>query len=258
MRYLIFILAFLSAFSQALPAQQRKLVWSDEFNTNGLPDPAKWSYDTGGHGWGNHELQFYTYREKKNARIENGVLIIEALKEQKNNNAYTSARLVTKGKGDWTYGRIDVKARLPRGKGSWPAIWMLASVPKLKWPDDGEIDIMEHVGYNPGTVHASVHCKKYYHKIGTQKTATIPVPDFSDSFHVYSLEWDSEKITMLIDNKPYFSFQNEHTGNEAWPFDKPFHLLLNLAVGGDWGGQKGIDETAFPQKMEIDYVRVYQ
>ena len=258
MRYIIFILAFLSAFSQALSGQQRKLVWSDEFNKNGLPDPAKWSYDTGGHGWGNHELQFYTYSEKKNARVENGVLIIEALKEQKNNNAYTSARLVTKGKGDWTYGRIDVKARLPRGKGSWPAIWMLASVPKLKWPDDGEIDIMEHVGYDPGTVHASVHCKKYYHKIGTQKTATIPVPDFSDSFHVYSLEWDAEKITMLIDNKPYFSFKNEHTGNEAWPFDKPFHLLLNVAVGGDWGGQKGIDETAFPQKMEIDYVRVYQ
>jgi beta-glucanase (GH16 family) len=135
---------------------------------------------------------------------------------------------------------------------------MLGSVTPLKWPDDGEIDIMEHVGYDQGVVHASIHCKKYYHSIGTQKTATTRVPDCSEAFHVYSLEWDAENITILVDDKPYFHFKNEHSDATAWPFDKPFHLLLNIAVGGDWGGQKGVDASVYPQQMLVDYVRVYQ
>ncbi|MBV9987838.1 MAG: glycoside hydrolase family 16 protein [Chitinophagaceae bacterium] len=236
----------------------KKLVWHDEFDHAGLPDASRWSYDVGGHGWGNQELQYYTAAKPENARVENGHLIIEARKESVGKNAYTSARLVTKGKGDWTYGRIDVRAKLPKGVGTWPAIWMLGSTTPLKWPDDGEIDIMEHVGYDQGKIHGSVHCKKYYHSIGTQKTATTMVPDCSENFHVYSLEWDAEKITVLVDNKAYFTFNNEHSGAEAWPFNKPFHLLLNIAVGGGWGGQKGVDESIFPQKMEVDYVRVYQ
>lgn len=236
----------------------KSLVWSDEFDSTGLPDPNKWNYDVGGHGWGNNELQYYTSARLENARVENGHLVIEARKESIGSNPYTSARLVTKGKGDWTYGRIDVRAKLPKGVGTWPAIWMLGSTTPLKWPDDGEIDIMEHVGYDQGVIHASVHCKKYYHSIGTQKTATIAVPDCSEAYHVYSLEWDAESVNMLIDNKPYFNFKNEHSGHDAWPFDKPFHLLLNIAVGGGWGGQKGVDAAVFPQKMEIDYVRVYQ
>lgn len=237
---------------------KKKLVWSDEFHYKGLPDSSKWSYDIGGEGWGNHELQYYTAGKMANARVENGLLIIEAKKETIGKNEYSSARLVTKGKGDWTYGRIDVKAKLPKGLGTWPAIWMLGSTTPLKWPDDGEIDIMEHVGYNQGVIHASAHTRKYFHSIGTQKTATTSLPDCSEAFHVYSLDWDAENITMLIDGKAYFSFKNEHTGKEAWPFDKPFHLLLNVAVGGDWGGQKGVDANIFPQKMEVDYVRVYQ
>lgn len=237
---------------------KRKLVWSDEFNYKGLPDSSKWSYDVGGHGWGNHELQNYTSKKTENARVENGHLVIEARKEPSGQQAYSSARLVTKGKGDWTYGHIDVRARLPKGTGTWPAIWMLSSTTPLKWPDDGEIDIMEHVGYNQGVIHASAHTRKYFHSIGTQKTATTLLPDCSESFHVYSLDWDAENITMLIDGKAYFSFKNEHSGKEAWPFDTPFYLLLNIAVGGDWGGQKGVDEKAFPAKMEVDYVRVYQ
>jgi beta-glucanase (GH16 family) len=253
---------FLSACAgthSTVPAHPGKtLVWSDEFDSTGLPDPNKWSYDVGGHGWGNNELQYYTSSRLENARVENGHLVIEARKESIGTNPYTSARLVTKGKGDWTYGRIDVRAKLPKGVGTWPAIWMLGSTTPLKWPDDGEIDIMEHVGYDQGVIHASVHCKKYYHSIGTQKTATITVPDCSEAYHVYSLEWDAESVNMLIDNKPYFNFKNEHSGHDAWPFDKPFHLLLNIAVGGGWGGQKGVDATIFPQKMEIDYVRVYQ
>lgn len=247
-----------ACFSVVSAQPARKLVWSDEFNYQGLPDPLKWGYDTGGRGWGNHELQNYTFKETKNARVENGNLIIEARKEQSGRNEYSSARLLTKGKADWTYGRIDVRAKLPKGVGTWPAIWMLGSNTPLKWPDDGEIDIMEHVGYNHGVIHASIHCKKYYHRIGTQKTATIAVPDCSEEFHVYSLDWDAEKITMLIDNKPYFSFANEHSDRTGWPFDTPAYLLLNVAVGGDWGGQKGVDASVYPQRMEIDYVRVYQ
>ena len=251
-------LLIVGAFTLLNAQVKRKLVWSDEFNYKGLPDSTKWKYDVGGEGWGNHELQYYTANKKENARVENGILIIEARKETLGKNNYTSARLVTKGKYDFTYGHVDVRAKIPKGLGSWPAIWMLGSTTPLKWPDDGEIDIMEHVGYNQGVIHASAHTKKYFHSIGTQKTATTSLSDCSEKFHVYSLDWDAEMITMLIDNKPYFSFKNEHTGKEAWPFDSPFHLLLNVAVGGDWGGQKGVDPSAYPQKMEIDYVRVYQ
>ncbi|HNU15657.1 MAG TPA: glycoside hydrolase family 16 protein [Chitinophagaceae bacterium] len=238
------------------PAYQ--LVWADEFATSGQPDAAKWNYEVGGHGWGNQELQFYTDRRTENARVENGYLIIEARKENWQGMNYTSARLVTKGKAEWQYGRIEVKAKIPSGRGTWPAIWMLGATTPLNWPDDGEIDIMEHVGFNQGTVHASIHCKKYYHSIGTQKTATIPVPDCSDSFHVYATEWDKDSVRVSVDGNTYFRFANEHTGYEAWPFDNKMFLLLNIAVGGAWGGQQGVDDSIFPKKMEIDYVRVYQ
>jgi beta-glucanase (GH16 family) len=237
---------------------KRKLVWSDEFNYKGFPDSTKWKYDVGGHGWGNQELQYYTDKKLSNARVENGHLIIEAKKETLGKNAYSSARLVSKGKGDWLYGRIDVRARLPKGTGTWPAIWMLSSATPLQWPDDGEIDIMEHVGHDQGVIHASVHTRKYYHSIGTQKTAVTLVADCSEAFHIYSVDWDAESITVLVDNKPYFTFKNEHSDRTAWPFDKPMHLLLNIAVGGGWGGQKGVNDSIFPQKMKIDYVRVYQ
>jgi len=235
-----------------------KLIWSDEFNGKGLPDPQKWGYDTGGHGWGNHELEYYTADRKKNARMEKGNLVIEARKEDYKGMKYTSARLLSKGKADWKYGRMEIRARLPRGLGTWPAIWMLNSVPNMNWPDDGEIDIMEHVGYDPGLIHGSVHCKKYYHVINTQKTDTIRVNDCMDEFHVYSLEWNAENISIFVDQKKYFVFTNEHSGKDAWPFDQPFHLLLNVAVGGDWGGQMGVDEKIWPQRMLVDYVRVYQ
>ncbi|MET0635373.1 MAG: glycoside hydrolase family 16 protein [Chitinophagaceae bacterium] len=243
--------------------RERKLVWSDEFNYIGQPDSSKWTADIGGHGFGNNESQFYTTGRLENARVENGVLVIEARREkwpadEVKQNDYTSARLVTKNKGDWQYGRIDVRAKLPSGRGTWPAIWMLASVPGYNWPDDGEIDIMEHVGYNPAYVHASVHCTKYYHKINTQKTDTTIVPDFSTAFHDYSLEWTKEYIKVLVDGKEFFTFNNEHSGYDGWPFDNRFHLILNLAVGGFWGGAKGIDENIWPRRMEVDYVRVYQ
>jgi beta-glucanase (GH16 family) len=233
------------------------LVWADEFNYTGLPDSTKWNYDVGGQGWGNNELEFYTEKRLQNARVEHGFLVIEARKEKWADKNYTSARLLTKGKADWKYGKIDVRAKLPMGRGTWPAIWMLGSATPFKWPDDGEIDIMEHVGFDPGVIHASVHCSKYNHVIGTQKTAIIKMADLNDSFHVYSLQWDADSIRIYIDGLKYFSFGNEHSGYAAWPFQQPMHLLLNVAVGGNWGGQKGVDDSLFPQQMLVDYVRVY-
>jgi beta-glucanase (GH16 family) len=243
---------------QPLAKKKWKMIWSDEFNYSGLPDPARWNYDVGGHGWGNNELQYYTKERADNAVVGNGVLTITARKESFEGKNYTSARLVTKGKGDWQYGKIEVRARLPKGLGTWPAIWMLGSTTPLKWPDDGEIDIMEHVGFDQGRVHATIHCKKYNHMIGTQKSNTIVLPDVSEQFHVYGVEWDKNKLEMSIDGKSLFAFNNDGTGYEAWPFDNKMHLLLNIAVGGNWGGQKGVDETIWPQKMEVDYVRVYK
>ncbi len=179
----LFLLSIILLYTTILVAQQhqRKLIWSDEFNYKGLPDSTKWDYDLGSkNGWGNNELQYYT-KDKKNARVENGRLIIEARKEKLDKFNYTSARLVTKGKASWQYGKIEVRAKLPAGRGSWPAIWMLAENMK-QWPDDGEIDIMEHVGYDPGWVHGSIHSKKYNHVIGTQKPPKPSCPIFQKHF----------------------------------------------------------------------------
>lgn len=235
-------------------------VWADEFEYTGLPDTSKWSYDVDGHGWGNHERQYYTASRLENARVENGHLIIEARKEKWDTSEYTSARLVTLDKGNWLYGRFEIRAKLPAGRGTWPAIWMLAakhSYGENFWPDNGEIDIMEHVGFHPGYIHASAHSLKYYWRIGTQRTDTIYAKDVSDAFHNYILEWDPQEIRIFMDDSLYFTSVNDKTDWKAWPFDKPFYLILNIAVGGDWGGQQGIDDTIWPQRMEVDYVRVY-
>jgi len=237
------------------------LVWSDEFDYTGLPAGDKWSYDRGGHGWGNNELQFYTAGDPDNARVEDGVLIIEARREQVENNNYTSARLVTRGRADWIYGRFEAKAKLPAGRGTWPAIWMLPTLSTYGnggWPDNGEIDIMEHVGFDPGVVHGTVHTRAYNHLRNTQRGGSMLVRNATTAFHVYAIEWGPEKIEFFIDNMNYFTFPNENEGWEKWPFDKPFHLILNIAVGGNWGGAQGVDASIFPVRMEIDYVRVYE
>ena len=238
-----------------------KLVWSDEFEQAGAPDPARWSYDVGGGGWGNHELQFYTDNRRENARVEHGRLVLEARHEPGQGQAYTSARLVTKGKGDWTHGRFEIRARLPVGRGSWPAIWMLPTVWNLgdgHWPDNGEIDIMEHVGHAPGVVHASTHSREHQWKKGTQRTATLAVPDATAAFHTYTLEWDPDEIRIFVDAAHYFTSRRAGGGWTSWPFFRDFHLVLNVAVGGDWGAIEGVDAASFPQRMEVEYVRVYQ
>ncbi len=237
----------------------RRLVWADEFDYVGLPDSTKWQFATGGHGWGNNELQFYTDKRLKNASVQNGVLSISAHREAYKSNQYTSARLVTKNNGDWQYGTIEVRAKLPEGLGTWPAIWMLPTLNRrLNWPLDGEIDIMEHVGYNQGVVYGTIHTEKFNHMIGTQKSDSIIVTDAASAFHTYRIDWDQEKITWSVDEIDFLTLEKANEDEKGWPFDKPFHLVLNLAVGGNWGGKMGVDKNIWPQQMVIDYVRVYQ
>ncbi len=232
--------------------------WADEFDYTGKPDPAKWGYDLGGSGWGNNELQSYTDRID-NAAVDDGVLTITARREAFGGRDYTSARLVSKGRGDFRYGRFEARAKLPSGRGTWPAIWMLPSDWKYgDWPRSGEIDIMEHVGFDPGRVHISVHTQRYNHVAGTQRTATRMVEGAMDGFHRYRVDWTPDAIRGYIDDVPVFAFHNEGAGADAWPFDQRFHWLLNIAVGGNWGGQQGVDESVFPARMRVDYVRVYR
>ena len=191
-------------------------------------------------------MQFYTDKRTENARVEDGHLIIEARKEKWEDNDYTSARLVTRGKEEWKYGKIEVKAKLPKGRGTWPAIWMLAANDPMRWPDDGEIDIMEHVGYDQGKVHGSVHTKKYNHVIKTQKTGNTMVPDCSEEFHVYGVEWDKDNVKISVDDKPYFEFKNEQSGYEAWPFDNKLFLLLNVGGRRRLGRRKASTKPSGP------------
>lgn len=240
-----------------------QMVWSDEFDTDGLPDTKKWSYDIGDGcpnvcGWGNSELQYYT-NHSKNTRIENGHLIIEAHKENFENKKFTSARLVTKDKGDWLYGKFEIRAKLPTGLGTWPAIWMLPTDWEYGgWPRSGEIDIMEHVGYSRDSIFGTAHTYAYNHGIGTHKAGEIMLKDSETAFHTYTIEWTKDNIKWFIDDKEYFEFKNEGKTSSEWPFDKRFHLILNQAVGGNWGGKHGVDDAIYPQKMLVDYVRVYQ
>lgn len=243
------------------------LVWADEFNKEGMPDTTKWSYDIEGNKWkwGNSESQAYTANRADNAFVKGGKLAITAIKEDFKDPVtnetfhYTSARLITKGKGDWLYGKVVVRAKLPKGVGTWPAIWMLPTDWQYgQWPNSGEIDIMEHVGHNKDSIFASAHTGAYNHKIHTNKTEGIAILDAEETYHDYVLEWEPEEYRVLVDNKLYFTFKNEHKTSAEWPFDKRFHLLLNVAVGGMWGGQKGIDDNIFPQTMLVDYVRVYE
>ena len=239
-------------------------MWADEFDTPGLPDPARWSFETGGHGWGNQELQFYTDGRRENARVEDGKLIVEARREDWQGSRYTSARL--NSRPGWTCGRIEARAKLPRGRGTWPAIWMLpvaGGYGKGGWPDNGEIDIMEHVGFDPGVIHGTIHTAAYNHVARTQRGGTTTVADAQDAFHRYAVEWTPQAMTFYVDDVKYFSFANERPADpkadwRQWPFDKDFRILVNLAVGGSWGGQKGVDDTIWPQRLEIDYIRVSQ
>jgi beta-glucanase (GH16 family) len=242
----------------------RQLVWSDEFAVDGAPDSTKWDYDLGDGcpdncGWGNNELQYYT-RDSTNVRVYAGQLILEARHDSLGGKPFTSAKIVTRRKGDWRYGRIEVKAKLPRGKGTWPAIWMLPTDWKYGgWPSSGEIDIMEHVGYDPGVIHGTIHTEAYNHVKGTQKGEKVSIADAQDTFHVYAIDWTENKIDFYVDDNHYYSVARDPAEDyKGWPFDQRFFLIMNIAVGGNWGGAEGVDPSIWPQRMEIDYVRVYQ
>ena len=241
------------------PEDQYKIVWNDEFNDNGLPDNSKWSYDVGGGGWGNKEAQYYTDSRIQNSEVRAGFLYINAIKEDFEGKKYTSARLVSKGKGDWLYGKFEIRAKLPEGRGMWPAIWMLPTDWFYGgWPDSGEIDIMENLGHIPYFIAATVQTKSYNFNQNTHKQTLIPILDCYSEFHIYTMEWDSNQIRIYADSILYNSFRNEGSGFQTWPFDQRFHLILNVAVGGTFGGANGIDDSIFPRSMVIDYVRIYQ
>lgn len=244
-------------------SQQNKyeLVWSDEFDYTGLPNEDKWDYDTIGNswGWGNDELQYYTASRKENAWVNDGKLIITARKDSGFPTQYTSARLTSKEHGQWLYGKIEVRAKVSKGTGIWPAIWMLPVDNKYgNWPHSGEIDIMEHVGYEPDTIHFTVHTGAYNGMKQTQKTQTVYAPAAESSFQTYAVEWCEDKCDFFMEGKKVFTFNKLSDDTDEWPFDHPYFLLLNVAVGGSWGGVHGVDDTIFPQTMEVDYVRVYQ
>ena len=250
--------------TQKTDGSEWTLVWSDEFDTDGGPDTSKWTYDIGDWGWGNNELQYYTQNRLENARCEDGNLIIEARKNDLG-NPWTSARLTTRAKQSFLYGRIEFRAKVPPNKGNWAAGWTLGDeyVDEISWPYCGEIDILESVGYEmndetgDGKAHSTIHCGAYYFKLGNQPTGILDVKDMHESFHTYSVDWTPEGIKAFVDGQQYFEYTD--TANElTWPFSKPQNLILNLAMGGGWGGLQGMDESITSQQFVIDYVRVYE
>lgn len=236
------------------------LVWADEFTqADGTsPDNSKWAYDIGNNGWGNNEWEYYTSRTN-NVRIENNQLVIEAKQENYLGSSYTSARLKTQGKAFWTYGRIEARMKLPRGQGIWPAFWMLGTnITSVSWPTCGEIDIMENIGREPTIVHGTVHGPGYSGGNGIGGGYSLPGnPVFADDFHVYGIEWTTNVIKWFVDGQQFFTVTSASLPNgSTWVFTAPQFLLLNLAVGGDWPGYPN-GSTVFPQRLTVDYVRVY-
>jgi len=250
--------------TQKMDGTEWNLVWSDEFEGAGLPDENKWAYNVGDWGWGNNEPQYYTDRRTENARVEDGNLIIEAVKNDQGNE-WTSARLTTQGKQSFLYGKIEFRAKVPVGRGTWAAGWTLGDEyqDELSWPYCGEIDILETVGYEiddetgNGINHASCHTRAYYFKQNNQISSTIEVENMNNEFHTYAIEWYPDVIYGLLDGKRYYTY-DKNSNELEWPFSTPQNIILNLAVGGGWGGIEGIDEKWDSHQFIVDYVRVYE
>jgi beta-glucanase (GH16 family) len=251
---------------EPMPAHSGKLLWSDEFAGKTL-DRSKWSFDTSRNkqGWYNGELQYYAANRRQNLRLENGRLIIELHKDPQlirklpdwGKQEYSSAKISTKDKFAFVTGFFEISAKLPCARGTWPAIWMMPQA-AAPWPDGGEIDILEQVGSQPNVAHATLHTALFNHTRHTGRGAEMPVPTACSAFHRYQLSWTPDTITMGVDDRAYMRVRNDQPGGRgAWPFDSPFYLILNAAMGGDWAGAKGIDDAALPQRMEVDYVRVW-
>jgi beta-glucanase (GH16 family) len=235
------------------------LIWADEFDYEGFPNASKWNFELRDPGWVNNELQQYVKR-LNNSRVVNGTLILEARKDNIGGYPYSSVRITTQYKADFKYGRFEARAILPGGRGMWPAIWMMPTLSEYgQWPSSGEIDIMEHVGYAQNFTYGTVHTQSFNHNIGTQKGSQVLVRGCESEFHTYAIEWSPDHIRFFVDDRNYFNFtkQEQYTWKE-WPFDRTFYFILNIAVGGDWGGSQGVDDSIFPQQMIVDYVRIYQ
>ncbi|NWF69911.1 MAG: glycoside hydrolase family 16 protein [Chloroflexi bacterium] len=231
------------------------LVWHDEFDDEAI-DEANWTYDLGGWGWGNGEAQYYTDR-LENARLEEGMLVIEARQERYEESYYTSARLKSQGLQEFQYGRIEARLKVPAGRGLWPAFWMLGSnFEEVGWPDCGEIDIMEYVGREPDLILGTIHGPGYSGALGLTRWNRQDY-DIADDFHTYAIEWDENQITWFYDDVAYSTYTREDIGEREWVFDQPFFMILNLAVGGQLAGPIGLD-TVFPAQYLVDYVRVFQ
>lgn len=248
------------------PENNWKLVWSDEFNGasgSGI-DSSKWVIETGGNGWGNKELEYYTARSK-NLFLQDGNLVIHAIKEKYTGRDgvtrdYTSGRMKTEGKFSQKYGRFEARIKVPAGQGMWPAFWLLGDdIGEVGWPACGEIDIMENIGKEPGTIHGSIHGPGYIGTVGLEAPYHLPEKErFADNFHVFAVEWDPESISFYVDENLYVRrTRADLRPGWKWVFDKPFFVILNLAVGGDWPGDPD-SSTVFPADMLVDYVRVYQ
>ncbi|WOJ97696.1 family 16 glycosylhydrolase [Congregibacter brevis] len=253
-----------------------QITWSDEFLGPKL-DTEVWTPELWDPAHVNNEDQTYT-QEAKNLRLENGVLVMEAHHEGDRTPKYSSARIHSAAQQDLTYGRVDIRARVPEGQGLWPALWLFPTDPYRyatkcsaqdaevndnarcdAWPNSGEIDLMEHVGHEPGIVHGTVHTRDYYFKLGNQIGQSILLPDLGEEFHTYSLVWGPSALGMYVDSQRYFTYVNDGEGFGQWPFDHAFHVILNLAVGGDWGRAGGpVDNSVFPQRLEVDFVRLYK
>ncbi|RZM35964.1 MAG: glycoside hydrolase family 16 protein [Sphingomonas sp.] len=250
--------------SGPMPAPEGKPSFADEFDGKAI-NQTKWRFDVSrnAEGWYNHERQYYAKDRAENARIEHGALVIEARRETLDKTrfadwggqGYTSAKLVSREPRG--YGFYEIRAKLPCGRGSWPAVWLLPS--GGTWPDEGEIDVMEMVGWNAGIVHATVHSGAFNHVKGTQRGAQAQITTACTAYHRYQLDWRADVITIGVDGRAIMRVANDQPGGKAaWPFTRPYNVILNLAVGGDWGGQKGIDDGAFPQRMTVDYVRYWR
>ncbi|MDG1714919.1 glycoside hydrolase family 16 protein [Lacinutrix sp.] len=244
------------------------LVWEDNFDTNGAPDPTKWAFEIGDGtaqgipGWGNNELQYYTNREE-NVKVENGLLVITARSESFNGSNYTSARLITKNLFQQQYGRFEARIKVPTGQGLWPAFWLLGEDSDgSSWPEIGEIDVMEYLGNAPTTVFSTIHGPGYSGGESISKSYVLENDRFDNGFHVFGMEWSPSQINFYVDDKLYHTLKPENVeaetnGNGEWVFDnREFYMILNLAVGGNLPGPPNAD-TLFPQRMLVDYVRVY-
>ncbi|WP_395067008.1 family 16 glycosylhydrolase [Flavobacterium sp.] len=249
-KYILLILVVAVSFAQK---NERKLVWQENFDGKEL-NQKNWNFELGNGcpncGWGNNERQLYT---KTNHTLKNGTLIITA---QKEDSIYTSTRITTLGKKEFMYGRIEARAKLPIGKGIWPAFWMLgSSIKTVAWPKCGEIDILEYVGKNPHLVYTTLHTQDSHGNSINTKITTFP--EIEEGFHVYAIDWTKDKIEFLVDNISVYTFQPQEKNENIWPFDHKFYIILNMAVGGNFGGPD-VDDTIFPQQFIVDYIKVYQ